>query len=115
MATKYRVVCLFLVLFGFAASTSAAWVTGMTIRNVRSSGSLGEVTFSTVEPMVNPAACGATDFYGIMAADNVKQALAILLAAQVSNSKINFYVLDTPGTCEGNGRPRVTDVMIGNY
>jgi hypothetical protein len=93
----------------------AGWVTGMTIRNVRSQASTGAVTFATVEPIANPSNCGLADFYGIQASDNPKQGLAILLAAQASGAKVNFYIPAGTAGCESNGRPHVTDVMIGTF
>lgn len=96
-----------------AGEVSADWVTGMTIRNVRTMASTGEVTFATSEPIMNPSNCVDSGFYVI--SDNPKQALAILLASQASGLKVSFYIPPGSAGCASIGRPRVTDVLIGNF
>ncbi|MEJ8837054.1 hypothetical protein [Ramlibacter sp. AN1133] len=95
-----------------AAQVQAGWVFSMTVKNVRSSAATGAVTFVTNEPVQNPNNCPTAEFYGILATDNPKQALAILLTAQATGAKLSFYLPDGAG-CDGFGRPRVTDVLIG--
>lgn len=91
----------------------AQWVAGKTIRNVRVVGESGAVTFMTVDAIVNPGGCPSTDFYGIHAADNAKNALAVLLSDKLSGSKITFYI-PPESPCDQYGRPRVAHVMLGD-
>ena len=94
----------------YSAETQAAW-TGGTIQNVRVMPN-GDISFATVEPMLNPYGCFSTDFYHIVQADAAKQALAVLLAAQAQKVRIAFYMLEGASSCGNTGRPRVADVMI---
>ena len=93
---------------------SAGWILSVTVRNVRAIAATGGVTFSTNEANANPGGCIMSDFYDIAATDSPKSALVILLSAKLSGTKVSIYVPDN-APCGGYGRPRVTDVMIGDY
>ncbi len=100
------------VLIGLPATASADWAVSLTPTSPRISGSNGGmVTFTTAEPMQNPAGCGATDFYGIPPNKSPNAALAILLSSVLLDRKISFYIDDTACFI---GRPVVMDVKMGD-
>ena len=102
--------CLFLASTVISLDTEAAWSVGRTVRNVRSIGPNGEVTFATVEPMPNPSSCTGTEYLGVIPSNNPKQALAILLTAKATGAVISFNVAEG---CDSFGRAHVSDVMLG--
>lgn len=89
----------------------AGWVYGLTVKGVRSTGS-GDVTFSTVQPPVNPQACPSAEHYVVPSTAYPQRALSVLLVALLSGKSIDLYFPDS-GPCV-NGRPTVSDVNIGN-
>ena len=114
--TIHKVFKLSILIMGatFLPVQAGGWVTAKTLKNVRVIGSTGAVTFLTNEPVQNPSNCSATDFYGIIPSDSPKTILSILLLARASGAPVNFYIPDGAGGCDSYGRPRVTDVMIGD-
>ena len=88
----------------------ATWVFALTPKDVRSQGETGQVSFRTVEPLVNPAGCNNIDYYGILPGNNPNSRLALLLSAYLMRKRIDIYIHNTG--CDMWGRPRVTDVRI---
>jgi hypothetical protein len=95
-----------------AWAAPSAWYYNLTIRNVRFVGDSGIATFATNQTIVNPGGCSSADFYEIAATDNAKVLFQALLTARVTGDTVSLYVLDT---CGPNGRPRVTNVLVGTY
>ncbi len=89
-----------------------SWAYDLTVKNVRNDGDNARMTFSTVEQISNPAACVNTDHYGVDTTNDPKGATAVLLTALVTGKKVDVFVDDT--TCDINGRPSVSDVLIKN-
>ena len=94
----------------YSTSALAGWVTSRSVATVRAVSTTGGITFTTVEPILNPNGCSYAEFYAINSGDNPKNALAILLAAKLSGATVDFYMSDTG--CDTSNRPRVTDVLI---
>lgn len=90
--------------------SQAAWETGKTLLQVGSGDSSGEYTWFQVSGAIaNPANCSSSDIYVVRTLP--RNALAILLAAKVSDTPIRLYVHDT--LCDSyTGRPLVKEVGI---
>ena len=109
---KVLVVIGFLFVF-LPTTASAGWITGLSVKNVRSQGDKSRITFTTNEPVINPANCPSTDHYGVDATNDPKSALSIVLAAFMAGKEISIYVVEN--SCDINGRPLVTNVLIGSF
>lgn len=92
----------------WGAAAGASWVNSVHGMNMRSSSSF--ISFSTTEPMQNPAGCGRSDIYVVNSSVDYKSALAILLSAYSLGTTVSIYL---GATCDpSTGAPLVTDVMI---
>ena len=109
---KYGSMVAFLLLF-LSQGAAAGWYKDFTVKNVRNQGNLARITFATQEPVVNPAGCPNADHYGIDSANDPKGSMSILLSALMSGAPVSIYVLDSD--CDLNGRPSVTNVLIGEF
>ncbi len=114
MKIYFRLVAFATLLALIPVEVNSAWFsTGYTIKNIRYQGDKARITFETLEDVNNPAGCGSVDHYGIDSANDPKGTLAILLSAYLTGKKISIFVLDN--SCDLNGRPSVTNVLIGLF
>ena len=79
------------ILTFFTTSSFSDNVNSKTIKSIHVNLSSGYY-FKTEETMVDPESCGSTAWYKLSGDTYNKEAYSLMLAAQMSGKKVNFYI-----------------------